>query len=112
MVIGVEGVTAEDVAFVAPDERRLSSTVEAAVWARLPAALAAAFRARSRLTAGFEVRHATAGSSSTPWISEPYAAYPGLVAAVPWRATLSMSVAMEIAARIQCEARAGPVGGR
>lgn len=107
MVIGVDGFTAEDVEFAAPGERRLVPEVEDALWRRLPRRLAI-FRDRSRITAGFEVRHATSSSTSVPWISDPFPGFPGLVAAIPGRATLSMSVAHDVAARLALEPRAGP----
>jgi hypothetical protein len=107
MVIGVDGFTAEDVEFAAPGERRLVPEVEDALWRRLPRRLAI-FRDQSRITAGFEVRHATSSSTSVPWISDPFPGFPGLVAAIPGRATLGMAVAHDVAARLALEPRAGP----
>jgi hypothetical protein len=104
-VIGVDETTQEDVQFAAPQQRKLPVGTASRMWASLPAGLQS-FAASSRLTAGFEIRHAAVSSSSQPWISAPYSGYAGLVASIPGRATLSMSVAQEVVARISGGARA------
>lgn len=52
MVIGVDGLTEEDIPFVSPPDRRIARTASDKLWAPLPASLRHTHAARSRVTAG------------------------------------------------------------
>lgn len=101
LVIGVDGTTDEDVPFRPPAERRISSKTYELLWAALPPVLRTSHEMQSRVTAGFEVKHRSSASTSIPWISTGYEKFPGLIAAIPGRATLSMDVAAKVAEQIQ-----------
>ncbi|MFN0252813.1 MAG: FAD-dependent oxidoreductase [Kofleriaceae bacterium] len=105
LVIGVDGTTQRDVAFAAPAERRIPVALCERLWAALPSSLRASHATQSRVTAGFEVKHRGAMTSSEPWISPGFDGFPGLVAAIPGRATLSMSVASDVVARVRSAGR-------
>ena len=101
LVIGVEGTSEKDVPFAAPSARRIAATTCERLWAVLPTGLRKSHEARSRITAGFEVMHRSSTSTSTPWISPEFDMFPGLVAAIPGRATLSMDVARTVVKRLR-----------